>query len=142
MNEFKDYFVIDFTQASTYAFFGLSQNYFVKEVLEKRDDKKSKQLYFRLFRTGLVGDILFKKGTKHIESENHTAEMELLAGLFESYMFLIRTIYDYLLHFLKKYNVKESSFNDFLKKVKNDKYPALDEKFKKHLLNTRLFDER
>ena len=142
MNEFKDYFVIDFTQASTYAFFGLSQNYFVKEVLEKRDDKKSKQLYFRLFRTGLVGDILFKKGTERIESEDHTAEMELLAGLFESYMFLIRTIYDYLLHFLKdKYKVKESSFNDFLKKVKNDKYPALDEKFKKHLLNTRLFDE-
>mgnify|MGYP001574958879 FL=1 len=142
MNKNTTKFIIDFSESSTYAFTALTQTYFVKEILQKKDDKKSKQLYFRLFRTGLIGDILYKKGSESIKSEEHTAEMELLAALFESYLFLSRTIYDYLLHFLKdKYGVKDNSFNNFLKKLKKDDYSEIKGKFRKHLLKQKLFDE-
>ncbi|MDP2629824.1 MAG: hypothetical protein Q8P56_00260 [Candidatus Uhrbacteria bacterium] len=135
-------FVVAFDEPSSYAFHAIALNYFVFEVLHKKDDRKSTQLYFRLFRTGLIGDILYKKADEYIESEEHTAEMELLAGLFESYMFLARSIYDYLLHFLReKYNVTDSSFSDFLKKVEKGNYPEIQGKFKDHLLNTKLFEE-
>ncbi len=138
----KNKFIIDFQKPSSYAFHAVFLNYFVYEVLQKKDDRKSKQLYFRLFRTGLIGDILYKKAEEYIVSEEHTVEMELLAGLFESYMFLVRSIYDYLLHFLKdEYDVQDNSFSDFLKKVEKGNYPEIQGKFRDHLLKTKLFDE-
>lgn len=137
-----DKFVVPFDEPSSYAFHGIALNYFVFEILQKRDDKKSTQLYFRLFRTGLIGDILYKKSEEFIETQGHTAETELLAALFESYMFLVRSIYDYLLHFLKeKHNITDSSFSNFLKKVEKGNYPEIQGKFKDHLLNSKLFDE-
>jgi len=142
MSKKNNKFVITFDEPSSYAFHAIALNYFVYEVLQKKDDKKSVQLYFRLIRTGIIGDILYKKADEFIESEEHTAEMELLAGLFESYMFLVRSIYDHLLHFLReKYNVTDDSFSDFLKKVKKGNYPQIQGKFKDHLLKTTLFDE-
>lgn len=117
-------FVVAFDQPSSYAFHAIALNYFVFEVLQKKDDRKSTQLYFRLFRTGLIGDILYKKADEYLESEEHTAEMELLAGPFESYMFLVRSVYDYLLHFLReKYNVTKKVSGTFFcggESVNND----------------------
>lgn len=142
MKELGNKFTVDFERPTTFAFHAIVLNYFVENVLQKKGDKKSRQLYFRLFRTGLIGDILYKKGDEDIKSEEHAAEMELLAALFESYLFLIRTIYDYLLHFLReKYGVQDNSFSSFLKKVQKGSYPEIDGKFREHLLNTKLFDE-
>ncbi len=142
MSERGSKFIVDFGQPSSYAFHALALNYFVYEVLNKRDDRKSTQLYFRLLRTGLIGDILYKKADEYIESEEYTAELELLASLFESYMFLVRTIFDYLLHFLKgKYDVPDASFSKFLKKVERGDYPEIRGRFRDHLLNSKLFEE-
>lgn len=137
----KSYFKYSYDKPSSYAFHALALNYFVKEVLSKRNDKMSTQLYFRLFRTGLIGDILYKAGSEHVDNDEHTVNNEMLAALFEGYLVLARTIYDYLLIFLKeKYGVKEDSFNKFLKQLKNEKYAGIDKKFKDHL-NNKLFSE-
>ena len=142
MSDRDNQFVVDFGEKTTYGFHGIALNYFVEEVLKKRDDKKSKQLYFRLFRTGLIGDILYKNGSERIDSEEHSAENELLAALFESYVFLVRTIFDYLLHFLEdKYGVKDESFYDFVKKVKDGKYPEIKGKLREHIKKVKLFEE-
>jgi len=135
-------FIIDFKQPTTYGFTAVALNYFVEEILKKREDLKSKHLYFRLFRTGVIGDILYKKGEEYIESEEHEPDNELIAALFESYLFLARTVFDYLLHFLKEqYGVKESSFYAFLKKVESGHYPEIKGKFREHLINSKFFEE-
>lgn len=137
----KKHFKYRFDKPSSYAFHALSQNYFVKNVLHKRKDKISSQIYFRLFRTGVIGDILYKAGEKEINNSDHDVNNEILAGLFESYLTLARSIYDYLLIFLKdQYGVEEKSFNKFLKKVQSGKYIEIEEKFRKHL-NNKIFSD-
>lgn len=139
----KKYFKYSFDKPSSYAFHALSQNYFVKNVLHKRKDKISSQMFFRLFRTGIIGDILYKAGEQEINDSKHDVNHEILAGLFESYLTLARSIYDYLLIFLKdQYNVEQKSFNKFLKKVQLGEYPGIEEKFRKHLDNKIFSDLR
>jgi hypothetical protein len=139
----KKYFKFNYDNPTSYAFHALALNYFVNEVLSKRKDKWSTQLFFRLFRTGMLGDILYKAGSKKIDSEEHDVNHEMLAVLFESYLVLARSIYDYLLVFLRKhYGVKESSFNKFLKQLNKDKYNNIDQKFKSHLGNKIFSDLR
>ncbi|MDO8590054.1 MAG: hypothetical protein Q7R69_02180 [bacterium] len=137
----KNYFKYNFDKPSSYAFHAVALNYFVKEVLSKRNDKKSTQLFFRLFRVGLIGDILYKAGGKHIKNNEHDVNHEILAALFEGYLVLARSVYDYLLVFLKEqYGVEELSFNKFLKQVKKEKYKGFNSKFKTHL-NSKLFTD-
>lgn len=137
----KDQFIINFAESSSFCFTGIALNYFATEILSKRNDLKSKQLFFRLFRTGIIGDILYKKGRKYVKSEEHRAENELIAALFESYMFLLRTIYDYLLQFLhEKYSVRENSFYKFIKKIRNGEYPEIKGKLR-YYLQSESFEE-
>lgn len=104
-------------------------------------DSKSDELYFRLFRTGIIGDLLFKNGKKYVRKERES-ENQFLAALFESYLFLIRTIYDYLLHYLKvNYGVQERSFNNFIKKIKKGHYPEIKGRLRTHLVNNSFFEE-
>jgi len=134
-------FVIKFDEPTTFAFHSIFLNYFVAHVLKRRDDAKSSQLYFRLFRTGLIGDILYKRANEHVPNKGHSAECELLAALFESYLFLARTVYDYLLHYLEnERGVKDASFAKFLKKVRDGKYEKLGKKFRDHLQKQKIFD--
>lgn len=132
-------FVIDFNQKTSYGFNGIYHSFFIHKILLEQNDQKSKQLYSRLIRTGIIGDILYKKVNKTNRSKK--VEIEFLAGLFESYMFLIRTIYDYLLHFFRKYDVNDNSFNNFLKKIKKGNYNAIDGKLRSFLQRTDIFDE-
>lgn len=139
----KDYFKYSYNEPSSYGFHALSQNFFVEEVLAKRSDKKSTQLYFRLLRTGILGDVLYKAGELSLESEEHNASNEILAVMFEAYLTHARSIYDYLLVFLReKYGVKETSFSRFLKRVKDGQYKGLNTKFRKHLDNKLFSDLR
>lgn len=142
MSKQKDHFCIDFGEATTYGFSALFLNYFVEEVLKKQSDSKSTELFFRLFRTGLIGDILYKKGEEKVNSKEHTAEGQLLAALFESYVFLVRTIYDYLMHFLKEHHGKgRYSYNDFLKRIRNGEFPKITGRFREHVTKNTIFDE-
>ena len=94
-----------------------------------------------MFRTGLLGDILYKAGSKKLTSNEHDANHEMLAALFEGYLVLARSIYDYLLVFLReKYGVQETSYNKFLKQVKKEKYKDFSERFREHL-NNKLFTD-
>jgi hypothetical protein len=139
----KKYFKYRYDNPSSYAFHALALNYFVKHVLSKRKDKTSTHLYFRLFRTGIIGDMLYKAGQIHVEELEHDVNNEVLAALFESYLALARSIYDYLLIFLKEqYGVKQESFNDFLKKVNKGEYKEIDKKFRDHLDNKIFADLR
>lgn len=139
----KQYFKYNFNTPSSYAFHALYLNYFVKNILTKRKDKTSMQLHFRLLRTGLIGDILYKAGQERVEQQEHEAGNEILAALFEGYLALARSIYDYLLIFLKEqYGVNQTSYNKFLKKVKNGEYAGIDKKFRKHLDNKLFLDLR
>lgn len=126
---------------STYAFHALALGFFTKNVLSKRNDKTSSHLFFRLHRLGLIGDILYKAADLRIENKEHDANHEVLAALFESYLVLARTVYDYLVVFLKEqYDIKESSFNDFLKKLQKGNYLNIDKKFREHL-NNKIFED-
>jgi len=137
------HFKYDFKAPTSYAFHALVLNYFVKNVLSKRKDKTSVQIYFRLFRAGIIGDILYKAGEGQVEDIESEVNSEILAALFEGYLALARSIYDYLLIFLKEqYGVEQTSFNDFIKKVKQGKYEGIDEKFKRHLDNKLFSDLR
>lgn len=139
----KKYFKYNFDSPSSYAFHALTLNYFVKQVLSKKDNTISTNLYFRLFRTGIIGDILYKAGQDQIEDPDHGVNHEILAALFEGYLTLARSIYDYLLVFLKEqYGVKQDSYNKFLKKVKQGEYKDIDEKFRNHLDNKLFSDLR
>jgi len=135
-------FVINFEDKSSFCFHSVTQNYFVKEILTKRNDKKSKQLFFRLLRVGIIGDILYKAGEKKMKSEEHSSECEFLAALFESYIFLVRTLYDYFLHLLKnKHGIKENSFNKFVKKIKKGDYPEIKGKLRERIIKDKVFEE-
>jgi len=137
----KDSFKYSFNEPSSYAFHAVALNYFVKQVLSKRNDKKSTHLFFRLFRVGLIGDVLYKAGSKRVDNDEHDANHEMLAALFEGYLVLARSVYDYLLMYLKEqYGVEECSFNKFLKQIKKDKYKNINDKFKAHL-NNKLFKD-
>lgn len=142
MNDPKNHFDIDFGKETTYGFSALFFNYFVEKILKKQNDSKSTELFFRLFRTGLIGDILYKKGEEKIDSEKDSAEGQFLAALFESYVFLVRTIYDYLMHFLKKHHGQgRYSYNDFLKKIRNGDYPKITGRFREYITKNTIFDE-
>ncbi len=135
------HFRYDYDKPSSYAFHAIVLNFFVKEVLTKRHDAKSTQLYFRLFRTGLLGDILYKAGSIKVQGEAHDVNNEMLAAVFESYLVLARSIYDYLLIYLKEqYGVEEASYNRFLKQVEKEKYKTFSTRFREHLKN-RLFGD-
>ncbi len=138
-------FIIKFDEPTSYGYTAIVSNYFVEEILKKKigtKDLKSKQIFFRLFRTGILGDILYKKGEEYIKSEDNFAETEFLAVIFESYMFLVRSIYDYMLHFLnKKFDIKENSFHKFISKIEKDDYPKITGKFRDHLKRNKLFKE-
>lgn len=139
----KKYFKYKYNNPTSYAFHALALNYFVKHVLSKRNDETSTHLYFRLFRAGLVGDMLYKAGQMNIEDFEHNVNNEMLAALFESYLALARSVYDYLIIFLKeRYGVEQDSFNDFLKKIKKGEYKEIDKKFRDHLDNKIFIDLR
>jgi hypothetical protein len=136
-----NHFVINFNKKTSFGFHALALNYFVDEVLMKKKDGKTFQVYFRLFRTGIIGDILYKKGQERVTKENF-AEMQFLAALFESYLFLVRSIYDYLLHFLKESRgVKDTHYKDFINKIKKGKYPEIEGKLREYLIKTKIFEE-
>jgi hypothetical protein len=143
MDNLKKHFEIDFEEETTYGFSALFSNYFVKEVLNKQNDSKSIELFFRLFRTGLIGDILYKKGMeKKVGSDKDTAERQFLAAMFECYVLLVRTIYDYLMHFLKKHHGQgRYSYSDFLKKIKKGDYPEINGRFREYITKNTIFDE-
>ncbi len=133
-------FTINFNEATEYGYTAIMSNYFVEEILKKQTDLKSKQIFFRLFRTAIIGDILFKK-SKELCTNEDEAENQFLAALFESYMFLVRTIYDYMMHYMKEYGVNETSFNDLIKKIKKGGYPEIKGKLRKNINDSPFFDE-
>jgi len=136
------HFVINFNKRTSYGFHAVVLNYFVDQVLAKSKDLKTMHIYFRLFRTGIIGDILYKQGQKVIKGDENFAEEQFLASLFESYMFLARSIYDYLLHFLKqKYKIDDNSFHRFINKIKKEKYPEIEGKLRDHLKNSKIFED-
>jgi len=135
-----DKFIINFDKPN-FGFNALNSGYFVNEILKKRTDLKSKQLFSRLIRTGIIGHILFEKGEEFVTKEKIT-DKEFIAALFESYLFLVRTIYDYLLYFLKKqHRIEDNSFKKFINKLKRGDYPDIDKKLRKHILSSKFFDE-
>lgn len=137
------YLKYNYDKPSSFAFHALVAGFFVKRILHKRKDKLSSHLFFRLFRLGFIGDMLFKAGEVYVENDEHDANHEIIAALFESYLVLARSVYDYLLIFLKEqYGVQEGSYNDFLKKLKKGNYENIDQKFRKHLSNTIFNDLR
>jgi hypothetical protein len=134
--------VISFNKRTSYGFHAVVLNYFVDQILAKSKDLKTTHVYFRLFRTGIIGDILYKQGQRVIKGDENFAEEQFLASLFESYMFLARSIYDYLLHFLKqKYKINDNSFYRLINKIKEGKYPEIEGKLRDHLKNGKIFEE-
>lgn len=137
----KDFFRYDFNEPTTYAFHALALGYFAKVVMPKRTDKLNSHLFFRLFRLGLLGDILFKSASLKVTDDTHDPNHELLAAFFESYLALARSVYDYLLFYLKdQYGVKESSFNRFVKKLDDGDYSEIEGKFR-DFLKSKSFNE-
>jgi len=125
--------IIDVNKPGSSVFNLIYNNPFLKKGLKKQRNLKTAQIFIRIFRTAILGDILFKEGHK---KNINGAEEEVLAALFESFMFFLRSVYDYLLDTLR-YECKENlpqSFNDFVKKVKNGKYPEIKGRFREHLL--------
>src|SRR5690606_10578099 len=77
-----------------------------------------------------------------IIDEDNSVEDEILAALFESYLFYLRSIYDYLLHYLKQFDKRGNRrFSKFLNDVENGKIKGLNDNLKNNLLNRKTFDE-
>lgn len=137
-----NHFVVNFNKRTSYGFHALVLNYFVDQVLAKNVDLKATQIYFRLFRTGIIGDILYKQGQKVIKINENFAETQFLAALFESYMFLTRSIYDFLLHFFKqKYKINDNSFHRFINNIRKEKYLEIEGKLRGYLKSSKIFEE-
>jgi hypothetical protein len=110
-------------------------NPLMKKGLKKERNLKTANIFSRLFRVATLGDILYKQGKRKFDKEG--AETEILAVFFESFIFLLRTVYDYLLDTLQ-YECKEKlpeSFNHFIKNIKKGRYPEIQGRFREHLLN-------
>jgi hypothetical protein len=136
--------IINTEEKTNIVFSVLYNSSFLNNGLKKEGiTKESSNIYFRIFRTAILGNILYKEGVRKIEEEDEM-ESEIIALLFESFLFLIRSAYDQLLKSIKKSfkNELPEGFNNFIKNVKNGKYPEIDIKFKEYLLSERFnFEE-
>lgn len=125
--------IIDVHKAGSPVFNLIYNNPLLKKGLKKERNLKTANIFIRIFRTAILGDILFKEGYR---KSINKAEEEVLATFFESFIFLLRSVYDYLLDTLR-YECKEKlpqSFNNFIKQIKNGKYPEIKGRFREHLL--------
>ncbi len=119
----------------------LYSNPVFEKILLPSNDPFFVEIKNRMFRTALLADSLYKKG-KEVAPKTPCVENEAIALLFECFIFMMRTIYDYLTDVLKKnLSKKESlpnSFNKFIKNIRNDKYPSIDGKLRKCLIEDHL----
>ena len=134
--------IIDVKKKKSFVF-GIWYNCpFLKEGLKKEGiTKKSSNIFFRIYRVAILADILYKEGSKKAKKEDEIiqTESDIIALFFESFLFLLRTIYDDLLKILEN-NFKgelPKSFDKFIKNVEKGKYPEIEGKFKKYLLSKR-----
>ncbi|MFA5070304.1 MAG: hypothetical protein WC528_03400 [Patescibacteria group bacterium] len=98
--------------------------------------KKKKTLNYRLFRAGVLGDILYKLGGKNVK--NNEAENQVVAALTEYFIFNLRIIHDILLEVIGLSLNKKlpKSYNDLLKKIKSDdkSFPEIKGDLRKHII--------
>jgi len=109
---------IDFEKPGGYPFSIFFANPVFQKILISSKDPILIKIKDRMFRTALLADFLHKKG-REPAPEKPCIENEFIALLFESFIFMLRTIYDHMTDVLNKYNVDQDrlplSFNDLIK---------------------------
>lgn len=90
--------------------------------------------FFKIFRTAIIADTLYKEGGKKV-LENDDAKNQFLSLLFESYIFYVRIVYDLSTDIIQQHSngAVKKSFNGFLKSVKGGKIENLDENLQKYV---------
>ena len=122
---------IDVSKPTGPVFNVLFNSPFLKEGLAKERNLRTSNIFFRIFRTAVLGNILYQEGKRKFKKPEVDAELEILAIFFGSFMFLLRSAYDYLLDTLQN-NCKDelpSSFNKFVKAIKQGRYPEIKGRF-------------
>ena len=121
----------NFIEGDVFRFF--YNNDLVKSLSNNMSEKNDAILFFRFFRAGITGQTLYDESLLKMKELDRIA-LEHLGCLCELYIFYLRSIYDHLLKFIKKHSKEDlpRSFNEFLKKVKNDKYVGVSKEFKKN----------
>jgi hypothetical protein len=96
---------------------------------------KMPDVFFKIFRTAIVADLLYKEGHKKVFKDDE-AKKQFLSFLFESFILYVRIVYDLSTDIMQEYsvNIIKKSYNDLISDIKKGKIKGLDQNLCKYIV--------